>query len=103
MYKKISFNVIVLTALFWQSATSALAVTTPSFPTCINPQGSVKASYSSGTHGIVGSTQEYTGSDSVYTLSDNTIVQCFCPVNGNGIQTDWWKIANLSDTDIKIL
>lgn len=82
----------------------AYAVTTPSFPSCVNPQGSLKVQYDNGTHGIVGRTATFTGSDKVYQLSGNDqLMQCFCPENGNGIQTNWWKVANLSESDIKML
>lgn len=79
------------------------AVTTPTFPSCLNPQGATKVSYTSGTHGIVGSASEYRGSDTVYTLSDETHVQCFCSEQGDGIRTNWWKISSLSDIDIEVL
>ncbi len=82
---------------------SVLAVVEPSFPACTAPQGSVKASYSDGTHGIAGSTSEYTGSDTVYTLSDSTVTQCYCDKSGHGIQTNWWKANQFSQDDIKIL
>jgi len=66
-----------------------------SFPSCINPSGSVVASYQNGTHGIVGSSETYSGADTVYSLGDGNYVQCFCD-NGRGIQTNWWK-TNTSD------
>jgi len=79
------------------------AVTTPSFPSCLNPQGSLKASYANGTHGIVGSSQNYTGQDTVYQMNDQQVLQCFCDTTGAGIQTNWLKVANLSSDDIKVL
>lgn len=82
---------------------SSLAVSTPSFPICLNPQGTIKASYSSGTHGIVGDSKEYKGSDSVYQLSDDTFTQCFCAEDGSGIQTNWWNVSGLSDPEIQVL
>ena len=82
---------------------TSYAVTTPTFPTCANPQGVLKVSYSTGSHGIVGVNTEQKGSDSVYTLSDGTLMQCFCSDDGSGIQTNWWKVSLLTDAQIKVL
>lgn len=84
------------------SATSLVSAsaTIPNFPVCTNPQGTVKASYASGTHGIVGSTANYTGSDVVYQLSPDSLMQCFCAESGDGIQTNWWKISQLSEEEV---
>ncbi len=74
---------------------------TPTFPNCMNPQGTNIANYSTGTHGIVGSSSTYTGSDAVYALSEETNVQCFCPAEGStGIQTNWWEIPEMSFEEI---
>ncbi len=100
--KKVLFLLSTITYLL-TSATPAFAVTTPSFPACANPQGSIKVSYSEGTHGIVGSGQTYTGKDTVYTLTDTTTTQCFCGADGNGIQTNWWKASSLTENEIEIL
>ncbi len=100
--KKITF-LSLLVSLFIASASPAFAVTTPSFPSCANPQGSVKVSYSDGTHGIVGSGATYTGRDTVYTLSDDTVTQCFCGADGNGIQTNWWKASSLTEDQVNVL
>lgn len=79
-------------------------VTLPSFPNCKNPQGSIKVTYSEGTHGIPGNSSIFVGSDSVYTLTTDTTLQCFCPVQGdNGIQTNWWKVSELSIDQIESL
>src|SRR5689334_3081617 len=78
-------------------------VSTPNFPECNHPQGKIIAHYDSGTHGIPGSAAEYVGSDTVYLLNPNTLMQCFCSTNGNGIQTNWWKISSISDADVEIL
>ncbi|MBI4136984.1 hypothetical protein HY469_02885 [Candidatus Roizmanbacteria bacterium] len=79
------------------------AATPPDFPSCLTPEGEVKVSYDSGSHGIVGSNQEHAGSDTVYILSNEHLSQCFCSENGDGIQTNWWKISSLSEDDIQIL
>lgn len=83
---------------------SAVATTAPTFPSCVNPQGTLKVEYTNGVHGIVGRTEEYRGNDKVYQLSGNDqLMQCFCPENGNGVQTNWWKVAHLSEDEIKTM
>lgn len=79
------------------------AVTSPTFPSCTNPSGIIKSEYSQGIHGIAGKTDEYSGSDSVYTLTEGTHTQCFCAEDGDGIQTNWWKVSSLSEDEIKVL
>ncbi len=98
-------TIALLASIFYLlvSTTSVFAVSTPSFPACANPQGSLKVSYSEGVHGIVGSGATYTGKDTVYTLSDSTTTQCFCGADGNGIQTNWWKASSLTESEINIL
>lgn len=94
---------IIFALIFQTYARPVLAISTPSFPSCANPQGTTKASYSEGTHGIVGSGTTYTGKDTVYTLTDDTLTQCFCSADGSGIQTNWWKASSLSENDITVL
>jgi len=78
----------------------AYALTIPVFPSCTIPQGTVKAQFGQGTHGIVGSTDTFIGSDSVFTLTEDTLLQCFCPEIGtDGIQTNWWRATGLTDND----
>lgn len=79
----------------------AYAVDAPSFPSCLNAQGTIKASYPQGVHGIPGKTEEFKGSDNVYLVTEDTILQCFCPESGNtGIQTNWWKVSALTQDEI---
>jgi len=80
------------------------AVTVPGFPSCVNPQGALKVSYDNGSHAIIGMDGLRTGSDKVFKVSDyNQLIQCFCPENGNGIQTNWYAVDKLSIGDIEIL
>jgi hypothetical protein len=102
-YMKKLFMATLITLHTFSVPSSVFAVTTPSFPACANPQGTTKASYSEGAHGIVGSGTTYTGRDEVYTLTDDTLTQCFCPADGFGIQTNWWKASSLSENDINVL
>ncbi|MBI2009894.1 MAG: hypothetical protein HYS86_01820 [Candidatus Chisholmbacteria bacterium] len=86
------------------SVRTAAAQAVPTFPACGSPQGDVKVSYSEGTHGIVGDTATYTGSDAVYTLTDTTLTQCFCTEDASrGIQTNWWKVSSLTEQEIEVL
>jgi len=79
------------------------AQTVPSFPTCVNPQGTVKVTYGEGTHGIAGNSGTFTGSDTVFTLSGETSMQCFCADNGDGTQSNWWHATSLSAEEVQIL
>ncbi len=87
-------------ALFFMwSVRSVSALEAPSFPSCESPQGEVRASYAEGVHGIAGNSGEFRGSDTVYTVSGNQVLQCFCPASSDGIQTNWWKVENISETE----
>lgn len=96
--------VIALTvAAFFLSALPVRAVeSVPNFPSCTQPTGTLKVHYPSGTHGIAGSSDTFIGSDRVYSLESGNLLQCFCPANGGeGIATNWWKVANFSHNDIE--
>lgn len=97
----------IITIVLLLAATSVAfaqeSIIRPSFPTCTAPQGEMKVDYPEGTHGIPGDAGNYTGRDTVYTLSEDTLAQCFCSSNGNGIQTNWWKISSLSFDEVEIL
>lgn len=101
--KNITWSLTILALVSQIIVSPVLAVTTPTFPSCANPQGTTKVSYSEGTHGIVGSGATYTGKDTVYTLTDDTLTQCFCSSDGQGIQTNWWKASALTENEINIL
>lgn len=81
----------------------AQAYVVPSFPSCANPSGEIKVEYASGQHAIVGQEALREGSDKVYAIFDGNILQCFCPDNGQGVQTNWWKISGLSQNEINSL
>src|SRR3989344_5757934 len=102
--KRLTIVTIVLTLFYLVLSTAkAMAVSTSEFPACSNPQGTLIANYDSGTHGIVGSTSEYKGSDKVYQVDPSKTTQCFCPSDGStGIQTDWFKAGSLSQDEIKV-
>ena len=93
------FSVVILVFLLALSfpfgTVSAMEI--PQFPSCTNPQGELKASYDTGIHGVPGDSNAYTGSDHVYTLNNEQTLQCLCAESGNGIQTDWLKVGQLSE------
>jgi hypothetical protein len=101
-YKYI-WTIILFTIIFLLAGSKVLAVETPNFPACSNPQGTIIVSYNDGAHGIVGSTAHYSGSDKVYQLDTSTLQQCFCSADGQGIQTNWWKISSLEPEELQIL
>jgi len=102
--KKLSFSTVLSVVLL-----SALIVgrvqasETPTFPTCINPQGQIVASYDSGTHGVPGNTNAYTGKDTVYSLDNGNLMQCLCAENGEGVQTNWMKASGFSSQEVAAL
>lgn len=106
MIKKFALTSFFSTILLLSQAVgqSSASITPPGFPSCSNPSGTQTATYDSGLHGIAGTTAEYRGSDSVYQVTSETLVQCFCPESGNtGIQTNWLKVPNISDEDLQDL
>ena len=82
---------------------SAFAATPPDFPACTNPQGPIRSQYNNGVHGVVGNSAEFKGKDTVYTVNENQVLQCLCTDDGQGIQTNWWKISSLNDSEIQVL
>lgn len=103
MLKRFAIVFLILTIFYMGvGSSSAYALTLPDFPSCVSPQGTLRVTYSQGNHGIVGRATEYRGSDSVYTLTNDTLMQCFCPDSGqDGIQTNWWKFSSLTFEELK--
>lgn len=80
------------------------ALDKPDFPSCANPNGTVRVRNTEGNHGIVGSTAVYGGEDTVYSINGDThLTQCLCSTSGEGIQTNWWKVSSLSSDEQQIL
>ncbi|HVF69627.1 MAG TPA: hypothetical protein VNA13_03615 [Xanthomonadales bacterium] len=99
-------KLIVAISLFTFLSVSALPVHAeklPNFGSCVNPQGKVIASYENGKHGIVGRKDLVSGSDAVYQSSERGVTQCFCPEDGNGIQTNWFDVSKLTKAEIETL
>lgn len=82
-------------------ANSAFAVTLPPFTDCFDPNAGLKVKYETGIHGIVGDSRTFRGRDAVYTISDKSYTQCFCPEVGNGIQTNWFKVSDLTQNEVQ--
>lgn len=93
---KIILELIVIFSLVTPAAANAART---DFPSCTNPGGALQAQYDSGTHGIPGSSAR-TGSDAVYTIDSNRVLQCFCSTAGVGIQTNWLKASSLTAAEI---
>lgn len=88
----------------WLSSLSVAAVEVPDFPACESPTGTIVADYSSGTHGVPGDTSTYTGTDQVYRVDDERLIQCLC-IDGDvdGIQTNWWKYGYVDNDQMQVL
>jgi len=82
------------------SASRVLAVEDSFFPSCVNPQGIVQASYGTGLHGVPAVDDRFTGADTVYAFSTTKYTQCLCADSGQGIQTNWWKASSLSEDQV---
>ncbi len=96
-----TFLILALSVALLLSA-KAFAFEEPVFPNCINPQGLILASYDTGVHGIIGDYSIHTGKDTVYKVSDTTVMQCFCDeMNTNGIQTNWWNASDLTEEQVE--
>lgn len=100
MSQKIFILLASAFGFFVVGASSVVALSAPEFPSCVSPVGSLQASYESGVHGIAGQSGEFEGKDAVYSLGSGNYAQCFCPPSGSGIQSNWWKIASLSQEEI---
>ncbi len=103
MKSLISFLLVVTFFTFSGLLVPALAVVIPTFPVCANPGVNPGFSISDGIHGIAGRTENYSGADAVYSLSSDNALQCFCAKNGTGIQTNWWKIDQFSESELNVL
>jgi hypothetical protein len=101
MKKYFAILIALLMIFVSVAAKPAAAISAPEFPFCLNPQGTVVASYKEGSHGIVAYSTAFSGSDVVYKLANSNVMQCFCDTSGNGIQTNWLKAAGASEDDIK--
>lgn len=95
-------HIIILSLFFLQTFVKpAFALTEPPVFSCKTPVGDVIADFNEGTHGIAGDSATYTGSDKVYRIDNDHVLQCFCPTDSNeGIQSNWAKLADTSESSI---
>ncbi len=100
---KLKLFLLIVALHFVFQPKTALAVVNTDVSSCVNPQGSVLADHESGTHGIVNSSETYTGSDKVYLQNNGNVVQCYCNNDGSGIQTNWIKNTGFSESERSIL
>lgn len=77
---------------------SAFAISDPPIFSCDAVVGS-KVADNTGNHGIPGNYNAFSGQDQVYKIDEDHVLQCFCDNNNNGIQSNWWKASNLSESD----
>jgi hypothetical protein len=85
------------------AAKSALAIASVEFPSCLNPQVTASQVNIGTSHGVVGKNTPYSGTDSIYQLNNDNVLQCLCTNNGTGIQTNWLRVGVLSQNDINDL
>jgi hypothetical protein len=98
---KLTKSLLLAFTVTFMLPSTVSAATPPDFPTCSNPNSPVRVSHEEGTHGIAGDPSQYQGSDTVYNLDeDGNVYQCFCSVDGQGIQTNWWKVSSLTQDEI---
>ncbi len=101
-YIKLAVIAIVV-SMFSPLTVQATEATPPNFLNCkdLIKNPGTKSSTKEGNHYIAGQTEAVSGSDDVYFVGDYTIdgnvTQCFCPLDGKGIQTNWWK----TDTEVE--
>lgn len=102
MLKKILFAILLSPALLATVAQPAFAWQKPDFGTCLNPQVGASQVNTGSDHGVVGYSGAFSGTDSIYSLSDGNVMQCLCADNGAGYQTNWWKVAGMSDQEVRV-
>jgi len=94
---------LLASAFFMYPIAANAQINYPSFPSCLNPNGAIKVSYGSGTHGVPGSSNSYSGKDTVYSQGSGNYTQCLCTTSGDGVQTNWWKTGSITEDEIKYL
>jgi hypothetical protein len=93
----ISFLILALNAF----VQPVLAYEVTDFGSCLNPQVSANQVNTGSDHGVVGySGVAFSGTDSIYLLSSNNVMQCLCTDNGQGYQTSWVSANNYSSSEI---
>ncbi len=98
---KRTYILLIFFVLFHLSVQQSFALNEPPIFSCQSPVGSTIADFNEGTHGIAGDSATYVGSDRVYQIDSNHVVQCFCPHDSNdGIQSNWAILTDTSEETI---
>ncbi|OGM27088.1 hypothetical protein A2962_03225 [Candidatus Woesebacteria bacterium RIFCSPLOWO2_01_FULL_39_61] len=103
LVKRTLLSLILLLGLLSFASEANAQSAPPEFPACTNPGGTLRISYADGEHAIVGESGLRVGADAVYDLEGGNVQQCFCSVDGSGVQTNWWKISSLDQDEIDTL
>ncbi len=95
------FLILISISVLLVSASPILAIdAAPNFPSCVNPQGQLKVRYENGKHAVIGRSNLISGKDEVYWLDNGNLLQCLCEENGEGTQTNWWKVTGITQEEI---
>lgn len=94
------FAGISLAILLTVSTRQAYAMAVPNFGSCLNPQVAASQVNTGANHGVAGQSSAYSGTDTIYSLQDGNVLQCLCPVEGSGIETEWMKISGISQEEL---
>ena len=94
---------LFLVVVFAVSVKPVFAVSLPDFVSCVNPQVAASQVNNGSNHGVAGQSNAYSGTDKIYNLQNGNVTQCLCTDGGSGIQTNWLKVSQLSESDIDSL
>lgn len=101
MLKTIATIILFLFVTLIVSAQPVMAYEVTDFGSCLNPQASASQVNTGSDHGVVGyPNQGFSGTDSIYSLDSNNVMQCLCADNGQGYQTTWLSTNNYSDSEL---
>ncbi|HSA83531.1 MAG TPA: hypothetical protein VLF20_01440 [Patescibacteria group bacterium] len=97
--RHILVSIVFLFVFLFAFIGSVSAIVFPDFGSCLNPRIAASQVNSGTNHGVVGSSTAYSGTDSIYRLSDGNVLQCLCQDNGDGIQTIWFRASSMTQED----
>lgn len=107
MTRKIFSSTLIVFSLFLVTVVPTFAweqtlKDSTSFPSCLNPQISPSQVNKGSNHGVVGFSTPFSGTDTIFNLSRNNVLQCLCTDNGQGFQTNWLNVSQLSQSEINV-
>jgi len=97
--KTIAVSAVSIASLL-STASIAAAWYAPEFPSCTSFSTNGDWSTGVGNHHIPGQEATIFGKDDVYYVQNGNFVQCLCPPNGQGVQTNWWNISGMGQSEI---